>query len=440
MPWFDILVLFLLILLNGFFALSELAVVSSRRARLVNLVTDGVRGAERALKLSEEPTTFLSTVQIGITMVAIVSGAYGEGAFADPLASVLVTVPGVGEWADILSSAIVVVGIAYVSLIIGELVPKRLALNNPERLACFVAGPMAYLSWIATPFVLLLRRSTELVLRLIGARNLNEATVTEEEVKTMIAEGTEAGVFEKAEREMIEGVLRMADRSVRSIMVPRPDIVWLDIDDDIQSSMEEIAASGHSRYPVGREDLDDIIGIVGAKSLLEQFYRSGKIDLKAAAEQPLYVHESTSVLRLLDMFKSSIVHMAVVLDEHGTVQGIVTPTDILTGIAGELPEEDEDVSPSAVQREDGSWLLDAQMSVYEVERILDVRGLAVDDAEYTTLAGFILSQLGHIPEAGEFFYWKGWRFEVVDMDGRRVDKVLANWSPDARLSQSFANG
>jgi putative hemolysin len=425
MPWFDIFILLGLILLNGFFAMSELAVVSARRARLVNMVSDGVPGAQRALKLSEEPTTFLSTVQIGITMVAIVSGAYGEGAFAVPLATLIEDMPVVGPWASVVSSAIVVVSIAYVSLIIGELVPKRVALNNPERLACIVAGPMAYLSLAATPFVLLLRKSTDFVLKLIGVAATADATVTEEEVKTMIAEGTEAGVFEQSEREIIEGVLRVADLSVRSVMVPRPDVIWLDITDDIEETLRTVAQSGHSRFPVASEDVDQIIGIIHAKSLLEQYYGSGQIDLKAAAEDPLYVHESTKVLRLLDLFKSSTTHIAIVLDEHGTVQGIVTPTDILTAIAGDLPEMADQASPSSVQREDGSWLLDAQLPIFEVERILDVRGLGVDDAEYTTLAGFVLSQLGHIPKEGEAVRWRDWYFEVVDMDGRRVDKILA---------------
>lgn len=424
MPWFDLLALLLLIVLNGFFAMSELALVSSRKARLQAMAAEGNAGAEKALRLAEDPTAFLSTVQIGITIIAIVSGAYGESVFADALAGVLDGLPVVGTYADVASSVIVVVTIAYISLIIGELVPKRLALTNPERVASAVAGPMMTLARLARPLVQFLRMSTLLVLRSLGVHRPSEPTVTEEEVKTLIAQGTEIGVFEEAEREMIEGVLRVADRSVRSIMVPRPDVVWLDLDDDIKETMKTIADSGHSRFPVSREDVDQIIGVVHAKKILEQHYTSDKIDLEAAVEEPLYVHESTNVLRLLEMFKSSVVHMAIVLDEHGTVQGIVTPADILIGIAGDLPEEGEDTEPSAVRREDGSWLLDGQMPVYEVEHVLGVRGLAVDDAEYTTLAGFVLSQLGHIPNAGEDFRWKDWRFEVVDMDGRRIDKVL----------------
>jgi putative hemolysin len=258
----------------------------------------------------------------------------------------------------------------------------------------------------------------------------SEPDVTEEEVKSMIAEGTEAGVFEKAEQEIIERVLRVADRSVRSIMAPRPDIVWLDITESQACIYEDIAQSGHSRFPVCRGDVDEIVGVVHAKTLLDQLHNKGAIDLEAAIKMPLYVHESTKVLKLLDMFKSSLVHMAIVLDEHGSVQGIVTPTDILTGIAGDLPEEEADIGASAVQRDDGSWLLDGQTPVFEVEGILDVSGLGIDDAEYTTLAGFVLSQLGRIPAVGESFRWKNWRFEVVDLDGRRIDKVLATPSPN----------
>jgi putative hemolysin len=405
--------------------MSEIAVVSSRRARLQQLAAEGVPGAQAAVRLSEDPTKFLSSVQVGITLVAILTGAYGEGALADPLSEVMAGLPAVGPYADILSSAIVVIGVAYISLIAGELVPKRLALANPERLASRVAGTMTYFAAFGSPVVWLLRRSTEFVLRLIGAKSIDDPRVTEEEVKTLIAEGTEAGVFEQAEREMIEGVLRVADRSVRSIMVPRPDILWLDLADDEKEVFQTISNSGHSRFPVSRNEIDSTIGIVHAKDLLEQLHRDGKLDLEAAAKNPLYVHEGTNVLKLLDMFKTSTVHMAIVLDEHGSVQGIVTPTDILTGIAGDLPEMEEDTNPSAVQRHDGSWLLDAQMPVYEVERVLELRGLAAHDAEYTTLAGFVLSQLGHLPDAGEKFDWNDWQFEVVDMDGRRIDKVMA---------------
>lgn len=426
MPWPQLLVLIVLIAVNGFLVMAELAIVSSRPARLQKLAADGRPGADAALALNEDSARFLPSVQIGITVVAILSGAYGEAAFSPALAALFSGVSFLGRHAETIASAIVVVSISYVSLVIGELVPKRFALANRERIACAVAPTMDVIATIATPISALLRGSTETILRLVRPAGDTEPDVTEEEVKSMIAEGTEAGVFRKGEQEIIERLLRVADRSVRSIMVPRPDIVWIDITDSERVIYDDIASSGHSRFPVCRGDVDDTIGIVHAKTLLDQIHKTGKISIESAIKMPLYVHESTNVLKLLDMFKKSLTHMAIVLDEHGTVQGIVTPTDILTGIAGDLPEEEADIEPSAVQREDGSWLLDGQMPVFEVERVLGLTGLAVDDAEYTTLAGFVLSQLGRIPGVGENFRWKSWRFEVVDLDGRRIDKVLAS--------------
>jgi putative hemolysin len=429
MPWLNLLVLLFMIALNGLLVMAELAIVSSRPARLQKMAADGRRGAAAALSLNGDSARFLPSVQIGITVVAILSGAYGELNLSPSLASLLAEAPLVGSYAKTVSSAIVIAGIAYVSLVIGELVPKHFALSNREQIACFVAPAMDVLAAVTTPIATLLRVSTSGVLRLLGPAVRGAPDVTEEEVKSMIAEGTQAGVFEKAEQEIIERLLRVADRSVRSIMVPRPDIVWLDNTESEARIYEDISKSGHSRFPVARGDVDDTIGIVHAKTLLEQLHATGRIDLEAAIKTPLYVHESTNVLKLLEMFRATLVHMAIVLDEHGSVQGIVTPTDILTGITGDLPEAEDGAGPAAMQRADGSWLLDAQMPVFEVERVLGVEGLAVDDAEYTTLAGFVLSQLGHIPPVGETFEWKNWRFEVVDLDGRRIDKVLASWTP-----------
>ncbi len=425
MPWPQLLVLLLLISVNGFLVMAELAIVSSRPARLQALVNEGRHGAIAALALNEDLARFLPSVQIGITVVAILSGAYGERTLSPFLAEALADAWWIGPYAETAASAIVVSSVSYFSLVIGELAPKRIALASRERIACSVAPAMTVLAGVATPVSTLLRWSTDAVLYLVGSGGQSEPDVTEEEVKTMIAEGAEAGVFDKAEQEIIERVLRVADRSIRSIMVPRPDIVWLDITESEAAIYNDIASSGHSRFPVCRGDVDETIGIVHAKTLFDQLHKTGKINLEAAINTPLYVHESTNVLKLLEMFKKSLVHMAIVLDEHGTVQGIATPTDILTGIAGDLPEEEADIEPSAVRREDGSWLLDGQTPVFEVERILSVTGLAIDDAEYTTLAGFVLSQLGRIPAVGETFHWKNWRFEVVDLDGRRIDKVLA---------------
>ncbi len=425
MPWPQLLVLILLFAVNGFLVMAELAIVSSRPARLHKFLSDGRRGAEDAIALNANSARFLPSVQIGITVIAILSGAYGELTLSPYLADALSDRSLFGRYSETAASAIVVCSISYFSLVIGELAPKRLALANRERIACAVAPAMSVLAIVATPISALLRLSTDAVLRLFASAINEEPDVTEEEVKSMIAEGTEAGVFEKGEQEIIERVLRVADLSVRSIMVPRPDVVWLDITESQTTICEDIAKSGHSRFPVCRGDVDETIGIVHAKTLLDQLYKKGAINVEEAIQAPLYVYESAKVLKLLDMFKVSIVHMAIVIDEHGTVQGIVTPTDILTGIAGDIPEEEADIEPSAVQRGDGSWLMDGQMPVFEAERVLDVSGLAVDDAEYTTLAGFVLSELGHIPAVGETFRWKGWWFEVVDLDGRRIDKVLA---------------
>lgn len=428
MPWQDLLIIAVLIAFNGFFALSEIAVVSSRPARLQFMANEGVRGATTALRLAEDPTGFLSAVQIGITLVAILSGAFGEAALATPLTDFLMyEFPSLGARASTIATVIVVVGLAYFSLIAGELVPKRLALTNPERLACFVARPVGMLARVALPVVWFLRLSTDTVLRLLGKQNNDERGVTEEEVKTMIAEGAEAGVFHQAEREMIEAVIRVADRPVRTIMVARPDVVWLDIEDPPSENRNTVIESGHSRFPVSRGEIDAVIGIVHAKDLLEQIYKGQTVDIEAIIREPLYVDERMAILKVLDRFKTSNVHMAVVLDEYGSFQGVVTPMDILTAIAGDMPEHEGDDVPDATQRADGSWLIDGSAQIDSVERTLALRSLAKDE-DFATMAGFMLHHLGHIPVPGEFFSYEGWIFEVVDLDGRRIDKVLVRKS------------
>ena len=422
-------VVLLLLVLNGLFAMSELAVVSSRRAKLQSRAERGDKGAAAALRLSENPTRFLAAVQVGITLIGILSGAYGQATIAGELDRMLETVPALHDYSELISTAVVVVIITYLSLIVGELVPKRLALTNPERFACIVAGPMTVLAAVCKPIVLLLRVSTEAVLRLIGVRPDSASRVTEEEVKSLIAEGTEAGVFQPAEREMLEGVLRVADRSVRSIMVARPDVVWLDINDGPDAVMNEISASGHSRYPIARGDIEDLIGVVHAKDLLEQQRSTGTFDLEAVARPAVFVADRTPILKLLDQFRSANVHLIVVVDEHGSIEGIVTPSDILSAIAGSLPEGEGEPDPDAVRRHDGSWLLDGRMPIDDVERTLGLKGMN-EDEEFSTIAGFVLNEMRRIPAAGESFVWKGWRFEVVDLDNRRIDKVLASLVSD----------
>lgn len=424
MPWGDIAIIAVLIACNAFFAMSEIAVVSSRPARLRSLEAEGIAGAKAALKLAEDPTGFLSAVQIGITLVAILSGAFGEAELAQPLRAFLTeTFPQLGARADTISTVVVVFGLAYFSLICGELVPKRLSLTNPERIACAIARPVTTLARIAYPIVWLLRVSTNTVLRVIGKHSNDPRGVTEEEVKTMIAEGTASGVFHKAEREMIEGVIRVADRSVRSIMVPRPDVLWLDADDKPGVIADEILEGRHSRFPVSRGDIDAVIGVVHAKDLLDQLHRGQPIDLIAVLREPLYVDERMPILNMLDRFKTSNVHMAIVLDEYGSFQGVVTPMDILIAIAGDLPERAGEEEPDAVQRDDGSWLFDGGTTIDVVERLLALKSMASDE-DFATIAGFMLYHLGHIPIPGENFTHQGWRFEVVDLDGRRIDKVL----------------
>ncbi len=429
MPGWELLVIAFLILLNGFFAMSELAVMSSRRARLEHLAEQDVRGARAALRLLEEPTRFLSTVQVGITLVGVFAGAFSGATLAEPLSQALDGA--LGRYSYPVSLAAVVVGITYLSLVVGELVPKRIAIQSPERVAALVAPFMARLSVAGAPIVWLLGVSTDALVRLLRIPETREHPVTEDEVRRMIAEGTTTGVFHVAERDMIEGVLRLADRSVRSVMTPRTEVDWIDLDDPPETIREEIAASGHSRYPAGRKGLDEIEGIVHTKHLLDQLARTGRFDVAASVRQPLVVHEATPVLRLLEMFRENPVHMAMVLDEYGVLEGIVTPTDILIAIAGGLPEDHADLQEeAAVQRGDGSWLLDGMIGIHEAERLLERKDMRGDE-DFETLAGFVLARLGHIPQTGEHFDWNGLRFEIVDMDGRRIDRVLVGKTEQA---------
>jgi putative hemolysin len=404
--------------------MAELAIVSSRRVRLQEMAKAGKRGAAAALSLIDDPVGFLSTVQVGITLVGIVAGAYSAATFAGPFGEILKNIPAIAVYAEEIAFAVVVVAVTYFSLVIGELVPKRIALNHAETIAAAVAPLMRLLAKVGAPFVWFLRRSTHAVMALLRLKPAPESAVTEEEVKALIAEGASSGVFQPAERELIEGVLRMGDRAVRSIMVPRTAVVWLDVEDTQEEIYAAIAESGHSRYPVARGDIEDVIGVAHTKDLLEQQRKTGTIDLIAAAREAPYVVDRMPVLRLLERFKSSSVHMAFVVDEHGSFEGIVTPTDILTTIAGDLPQSEEEAEPEAVQREDGSWLIDGLMAVDAAERTLGIEGMA-EEGDFNTVAGFVLHELGHLPVAGENFEWHGWRFEVVDLDGRRIDKILA---------------
>ena len=423
MPSLEILVVLALVLVNGYFALSELAVVSARRARLEAQARKGGRGARLALALSRDPGRMLSTVQIGITLVGIAAGAFGGARLAEPLAGVLAEVPGLARFSAELAYTLVVIAITYLSLIVGELVPKHLALRAPERIAVSVAPTVDLLSRIATPAVWLLERSTRLVLRLLGSEAQPARTVTEEEVRTLIAEGTRTGVFHQEEQEMIGRVLRLADRPVRAIMTPRVELVWLEVDAGPDEIARVIRESGHSRYVVGKRNLDDVVGVVHVRAMLDACLAGGAPDLRAAVRPMLVVPDGMPVLRALEALRQARVSMTLVVDEYGEVEGVVTGEDVLEAVVGDMPERRLGEEPAIVRREDGSMLMDGMLSTDDLKLALGVDELP-DEAGYHTLAGFVLDQLGRIPEEGQAVAYGGWRFEVVDMDGRRIDKVL----------------
>lgn len=418
----SVLIVLVLVVLNGFFAMSELAIVSSRRARLEAMAKAGNKGAARAMVLAEDPTSFLSTVQIGITLIGIFAGAYSGATLSAPIADLLRTMPAVSAFADTIAFALVVIATTYVSLIVGELVPKRLALRNAEGIAAFVSGPMRVMALVGAPIVWFLRVSTEAVLGLFGMRGDAPSAVTEEEVKAMIAEGTDAGVFHEAERELLEGVIRFADRPLRAVMLPRHAMVWLDANDAFEEVLTAVLNSGHSRFPLCEGSIDQAIGFVHVKDILELYRRGGR-DLREVVREPLYVSDSIPALRMIELFRSSGVHIALVVDEYGSIEGLVTPADILTGIAGDLPDLGDTASPGATQREDGSWLLDGTLPILSAAKVLETDELT--DGDFATVAGLVIEELGHIPEPGESIVRDGWCFEVVDLDGRRIDKVLA---------------
>ncbi|MEQ9226866.1 MAG: hemolysin family protein [Parvibaculum sp.] len=421
MLYIELLIVLSLTVLNGLLAMSELALVSSRQARLEQMTREGSKGARTALSLIGDPSRFLSTVQIGITLVGVVAGAFSGATLGARLGGWLSGFDLLAEQGDMAGIVIVVVAITYLSLIVGELVPKRIALANPEKTAALVARPMRMLSRAAAPAVWLLKHSTDSVLRLMGLTGSRDSTVSEDEVKSLIAEGTRAGVFAPQEREMIEGVLRLADRTVRAIMTPRVDVVWIDRRASKADIAATVRASRVSRLLVCEGTIDEVIGVVHTKDLLPPALAEGELSLEKVIMQAPIVPEGKEVFRLLDRFRSEKVHIAIVVDEYGAVQGIVTLTDILESIAGELPERGEEPEQMMRQRADGSWLVDGAMPVDEFAARFDI-GAA--EGDYQTVAGFALFRLGHLPQAGEHFDFKGYRYEIADMDGRRIDKLI----------------
>lgn len=425
----EILIIVLLAVLNGIFAMSEAAMIASRRARLQQLAERGSSGAETAIKIAEEPNRFLSTVQIFITLIGILGGAFGGATVAEEIADAL-RETSFAPYADALGFAIIVLFTTYISLILGELVPKRLALRSPERIASLIAMPMQMLSKLAAPIVKLLSVSTDAVLWLLGSRETEESAVTEEEITIMIQQGVETGVFEASEQGMVEGIFRLGDRRVSSLMTPRTEIVWLNLHDSREENRRKMVESGFSRFPVCDGDLDHVVGLIQAKDILARIFTNEELDLKPIVIDPIYVPESVSASKVLELFRERSLHMAFVIGEHGGLEGLVTTQDILEAIVGE-PEVQE-----AVQRKDGSWLLDGMMTVDDVKDQLDVAELPGEYDRFETLSGFVMAQLGDVPKEGDSFEWGNYRFEVVDMDGLRVDKVMVNVIPPDETVQT----
>jgi putative hemolysin len=412
----------ILILLNAFFAMSELAIVAARRARLQQRVELGSKGARVALELSDNPTRFLSTVQIGITLVGILAGAYSGATIAEHFAAELERYGLATAAAEPLALGVVVVLLTFLSLVIGELVPKRIALAHADAIATRVAPIVNLIARATHPAVAVLQWATEATARVFGVGAGSRTAVTDEEINSLIAEGTEQGIIDPAERAMVEEVLRLADRPVRTIMTHRTAIVWLDVNDSMETVRQKIAESGFSRFPVCEGDLDHCIGYVRMRDIADRLLAGEPLEIRALAREPLTVGENLKALDLMVMFRRARPHVALVADEYGTILGIVTPTDVLETITGEFSDGTPSTS-RVVQRDDGSWLVDAQIEVHDLERALDTGGLAMG-AEFTTLAGLILARLGEIPEPGDVVIVNQWRLEVVDVDGNRIDKVI----------------
>jgi putative hemolysin len=419
----EVALVFTLILANGLFAMSEMAIVAARKSRLQERAERGSRSARLALQLANAPNEFLSTVQIGITVVGTLASAVGGATIAAGLAAEFDRYPFIAPHGETVSLAIVVVLISFVSLIIGELVPKRLALSSPEKIASIVAPLMRSIAFVSGPAVRFLSWSTEVVLRLMPSRHSNEAEVTEEEIKGLINQAVGEGTLHHAEREMLEGVFWLGDRRVNQIMTPRNRVVWLDVNANTEEVLRSIAESHYSSFPVGHGSLDRLLGTVDVKTLLPPGVRTRRIDLRSALKAPLIVPETLSAVRLVAMFRQSRNHMAIAVDEHGNTQGIVTLIDILESIVGDIPAHGQAEPPAAVRRDDGSWLVDGIMPLVEVKDLLQTP-LVPEPPDVTTVAGLVVAELGRIPKVGDAVELPGARFEVVDMDGVRVDKLL----------------
>lgn len=427
----ELVVILLLLLGNGIFAMAEMAIVSVRKARLKQLAEDGDEPARKALAIANEPTRFLSTVQVGITLIATIAGAYGGAVVAEQLAVPLrEALPRFADHAHLVAYGVVVVAITVLSIVIGELVPKRIALSNPEAIARHVAVPIGRLSILAHPLVHLLSTVTEGIIKLLGLGRSKETPVTEEEVNILIEQGMQAGVFNKTEKEMVAGVLELDQMPVTSLMTPLPKIVFLNLDDPDETNWRKVVASGHSHFPVYQGNRDQVVGMVSVKSIWANTAFGLSTSLRNLLTPPVVVPETMMAIALLEQFKKSGKHIALVTDEFGSIQGLVTINDVFEAIVGALPEPGQRPAPAAKQREDGSWLIDATLDTDTVKAMLELDALpSEDETAFQTLGGFVMTHLGRIPRAGDYFDHAGWRFEVVDMDRHRIDKVLVGRTP-----------
>ncbi|MDR2209501.1 MAG: hemolysin family protein [Azoarcus sp.] len=426
----EIFVLVLLIIINGVFAMSEIALVTARRSKLTKLAEEGDSAARIAVSLGEEPTRFLSTIQIGITSIGILCGIVGEAALAVPMATWLHELGLAQRPSEIVATTLAVVLITYVAIVVGELVPKRIGQINPEGIARRVARPMSALATLSRPAVRMLSKSTTLLLRLLGLRDEKTPGVTEEEIHALLEEGSESGVIEKNEHAMVRNVFRLDDRQIGSLMVPRSDIVWLDAERPLEENLARVAESEHSRFPVCQGGFEEILGIISCKQLFNQTFKGGQPDITGQLQSPVYVPETLTGMELLEQFRASGSHMAFVIDEYGEVQGLVALQDVMEAVTGEF-RSDRLEDAWAVQRADGSWLLDGLIPLPELKDLLELREVPEEDkGRYHTLSGMIMWLLGRLPRTGDVIPWEAWRLEVVDLDGKRIDKVLASRLPE----------
>jgi putative hemolysin len=426
----EIVILVLLLVVNGIFVLAEIAVISSRKTRLQQQANEGNKQAGAALELAQNPNDFLSTVQIGITLINILLGAVSASTFSTPLAQLLQRWPLISAYANSVATASVVILITVLSLLVGELIPKRLALHRPERIAAAMAAPMAFVSRLFTPLVWLLGKATDLALKLVGINPGEQSPVTEEEIQLLIDQGTEAGVIEEAEQDMVEGIFSLSDSRVYSLMTPRTEITWLDVKDTPDTIRKKITESPYSRFPVCQDSLDAILGIVKARDLLgPPSLSSEEFRLRDKLRPAFYIPETMLASRALEIFKEKDAELMLVVDEFGSLQGLLTLNDIIEEIVGDIEAEAQ-----ATQRQDGSWLLDGLLPVDDFKEIFKVDKLP-HESEYESLSGFVMMSLGRVPQAADHFEWNGLRFEVMDMDGRRVDKVLVTTLPTRSPTQ-----